>query len=130
MTLAAVIVAGVVVLGVCAVLLRRVARTVTVATLALLAALIGYYVWPTPYRFYAATGDFGGIIGYRESRLSGSVDVLARRGWMPIANVDTTPGSAGSRGQHARVDSADLLAAFEHDRHRSQDSSTRTRQQP
>jgi hypothetical protein len=81
---AAVIVLAVLGLAIVGLVLKRTARAATMAAAALLLALIAYYVWPTPYRFYSASGRRAGAIGYRENRLTGSVDMLTARGWVRI----------------------------------------------
>ena len=81
---AAVIVLAILGLAIVGLVLKRTARAATMAAAALLLALIAYYVWPTPYRFYSASGRRAGVIGYRENRLTGSVDILTSRGWVRI----------------------------------------------
>jgi hypothetical protein len=91
--------------------------------LALLLALLGYYVWPTPYRFYSANGRLAGIMGYRENRLTGSLDVLTKEGWMPMTGADTTqPMTNAAPAAHARLDSANLLTTVGRSRQRERDS--------
>ena len=82
----AVAVIGLVVVGL---ILKRTARAATVAALALLLALVGYYVWPTLYRFYTPVHRAPGVIEYRENRFTGTVDVLTRRGWVRIARTES-----------------------------------------
>src|SRR5947208_12044467 len=74
---AAVIVLAILGLAIVGLVLKRTARAATMAAAALLLALIAYYVWPTPYRFYS--GRRAGVIGYRENRFTGSVDMLISR---------------------------------------------------
>ena len=72
-------VAGLAIVGM---LLKKAARAALFAAVALTLALVGYYVWPTPYRFYDSAGRLAGVMGYREHRLTGIVDVLTPDGWI------------------------------------------------
>jgi hypothetical protein len=104
-------VAGLAILGL---LLKRVARAALFAAIALTLALVGYYVWPTPYRFYDSTGRLAGVMGYREHRLTGLVDVLTPEGWVRTSlSRRTRPSRSVTLQQaHWQRDSAALRADF------------------
>src|SRR6185503_15321329 len=104
-------VAGLAMLGM---LLKRAARAALFAALALALALFGYYVWPTPYRFYTASGQLMGVMGYREHRFTGLVDVLTTEGWVrtSLSRRTRPPTAATVRQAGARRDSAALRADF------------------
>ena len=103
-------VAGLAMLGL---LLKRVARAALFAAVALVLALLAYYVWPTPYRFYSTTGRLAGVMGYREHRLTGLVDVLTPGGWVrtSLSRADASRESTVHKAANRR-DSAALRADF------------------
>lgn len=106
-------VAGLAALGM---LLKRAARAALFAAVALVLALFGYYVWPTPYRFYSPSGRLLGVMGYREQRFTGIVDVLTPDGWVrtSLSRSARPPSGATVRQAGARrdPDSAALRADF------------------
>ena len=95
-------------------LLKRAARAALFAAVALALALFGYYVWPTPYRFYESAGRLAGVMGYREHRLTGIVDVLTPEGWVRTSLSRRGRPSRSVTLQQARGprDSAALRADF------------------
>ena len=104
-------VAGLAMLGM---MLKRVARAAIFAAVGLVLALAAYYVWPTPYRFYSGTGQLVGVMGYRENRVTGLVDVLTPTGWVrtSLSRDAATQGTSTVRQAGNRRDSAALRADF------------------
>lgn len=104
-------VAGLAIFGL---LLKRAARAFLFVAIAVTLALAGYYVWPTPYRFYDSTGRLIGVMGYREHRLTGIVDVLTPEGWVHTSLSRRAPPSRSVTLQqaHWQRDSAALRADF------------------
>ena len=104
-------VAGLAMLGL---LLKRAARAALFAAVALAVALFGYYVWPTAYRFYDGTGRLVGVMGYREHRFTGNVDVLTREGWVrtSLSRRARPSRSVTLQQAHGWRDSAALRADF------------------
>lgn len=61
-------------------------RMLLVVVLCVAVLAIGFFIWPTPYRFVQANGAF-----LRIERWSGTSQVLdPDRGWIPVP-VDTVP---------------------------------------
>jgi len=132
MTTVTVIVLAVVGLALVGVILKRTARAATIAAVALLLALLGYYVWPTPFRFYSPSGRLAGIMAYRENRFTGSVDVLTRRGWIRLSETVGASSATATRAAEAQVrqDSADLLDEFKRERQRARASTDSAKRRP
>ena len=127
-TTATLIAVAVLALLVAGFLLRRVARLAMFIAVSLFLGLAAYYVWPTPYRFFSTSGsERPDVLGYRENRLTGSVDALTPHGWVPLgaSRGKRSSTSAGSIDSRAPRDSADLLLLFERERRRARDSAAR-----
>ena len=129
MTTIAVIALAVLGLALVGVVLKRTARAATMAAVALLLVLVGYYVWPTPYRFYPATGQLAQVLGYRESRLTGLVDVLTPKGWIKTELTLDEASSPQGRAQATRVraENGDVSAALRRELQLVRDSTERAK---